>query len=325
MAVTQRRAVIFGGSGFIGGHVAKSLVSDGWDVHIGDICSPHYTQDYAAVGHLTYHACDVRVPIELSIEQVDWIINLAAVHRTPGHRDNEYYDTNVGGALNVTEWATRTGTHDVTFTSTIAVYGRSLGEYAEKSPAEPDSSYGRSKLLAERVHLEWACHDRDRSVAIIRPAVIFGPGENGNFTRLARALSRGVFVIPGDPSNIKACGYVYDLVEAARYLYEKRLDGLFNFCYPEDYSIGEICDRLSAAAGCRTGYRIPTALQPIARSLVRTPMLPVSRNARQRAQKLMASTRVRPERLVESGFKWKTNLDEALNHWLAQDPIGVSR
>ena len=50
-----------------------------------------------------YHIADIREPIAAALGSgAEVIYNLAAVHRTPGHPDNEYYDTNVAGALNTT-------------------------------------------------------------------------------------------------------------------------------------------------------------------------------------------------------------------------------
>ena len=42
-------------------------------------------------------------------------------------------------------------------------------------------------------------------------AVIFGKGEKGNLTRIARTLKKGLFVYPGRKDTIKACVYVKDV------------------------------------------------------------------------------------------------------------------
>ena len=52
----------------------------------------------------TFVECDVRKPIEnLPFEPTpeDVIFNFAAVHRTPGHEDIEYFETNIHGAEHV--------------------------------------------------------------------------------------------------------------------------------------------------------------------------------------------------------------------------------
>ncbi|NDB36177.1 MAG: NAD-dependent epimerase/dehydratase family protein, partial [Flavobacteriia bacterium] len=113
----------------------------------------------------------------------------------------------------------------------------------ETSEPNPTSDYGISKLIAESVHLNWESTDTKNSLTIIRPAVIFGVGESGNFTRLARALRLHYFFFPSGKDVIKASGYVKDLVRCMMYASQiQQNQKIFNFSFPKHYSIGEICD-----------------------------------------------------------------------------------
>lgn len=62
----------------------------------------------------------------------------------------------------------------------------------------PNTAYGISKLVAEKIHEKWqngnATH---RQLTIVRPGVVFGKGENGNFTRLYWAICGHKFAYPG--------------------------------------------------------------------------------------------------------------------------------
>ena len=55
----------------------------------------------------------------------DIIVNLAAIHRTPGHPDYAYYETNILGAKNISDFAARYGVRRMVFTSSIAPYAAS--------------------------------------------------------------------------------------------------------------------------------------------------------------------------------------------------------
>ncbi|MHB1487379.1 MAG: NAD-dependent epimerase/dehydratase family protein [Acidimicrobiales bacterium] len=324
LAPTEKLAVLFGGAGFIGRHLAHALRESGWRVVIADICDND--QPASGLGTARVIPCDVRLPIELTLPSTpDLVVNLAAVHRTPGHPAHEYYDTNVSGALNITGWCQKMGVSRLIFTSSISVYGAGEHLKQETTPTCPNSNYGRSKLLAEQIHERWLDRPGARQLIIARPAVVFGPGENGNFTRLASALSRRRFAYPGRTDTIKSCGHVQDLVRALIFGLDsgQRLYR-FNYCYPDRYSISQICQAFHDVAGFPLPRLIPMA--PVTRALHATPGLrslrPVS-DLLARASKLTASTNVAPMALMESGFQWETDLESGLRNWFEHFPEGI--
>ena len=200
--------LITGSSGFIRTHLARRLSAQGASLVCLDLKPPR--EELAGA---TYVTGDVRCLDELTLPKIDRIFNLAAVHTTPGHPDHEYYDTNVWGAIQAVKLAERDGVRHITFTSSISVYGPSEDKKVETSEPAPVSAYGKSKLMAEEIHRGWLGHGEDRKLTIVRPAVVFGPGEGGNFTRMAALLKKGFFVFPGRRDTIKSCIYVEDLLE----------------------------------------------------------------------------------------------------------------
>ena len=205
----SRSAIVFGGSGFIGRHLLESLKSRGYD----RLVSVDIRHENDPLQGVEYVQSDVRNPLDdLLPETFNEAYNFAAVHTTPGHADHEYYNTNVYGAINVTNFCTANGIDTIVFTSSIAVYGPDETPKSEESGLEPVSAYGHSKLQAEGIHRQWAASKEQRKLAIVRPAVIFGPNEGGNFTRLPQALKTGVFFYPGRRDTIKGCGYVMELI-----------------------------------------------------------------------------------------------------------------
>ena len=305
LTTKRRKVLVFGGSGFIGEHLSRYFINSGAEVHVADLVPPKSKGVH-------FLKCDVRERIEINhVSGFDTVYNLAAVHRTPGHEPHAYYETNIAGAINITNWCRENIITELFFASSISVYGRSNSEITENSPTSPETDYGRSKLLAERIHQIWASEEAIRRLVICRPAVIFGNGENGNFSRLAKAISRNLFIIPGDDSVVKPSGYVTDLIESILFVQSKNSNVTYNFSFPSHYTIGEICREIASIGQYSIPKRLPVKpLLPIIRRLG-TPMSYIAI----RASKLLDSNYVLPKFLIDSNFVWKYDLNSSLLDW----------
>ncbi|GGE01080.1 UDP-N-acetylglucosamine 4-epimerase [Aureimonas endophytica] len=321
----MKGAIVFGGAGFIGTHLLRTLAESGAPLRLVsvDIVAPG-----VSVPGVEYVIHDIRTPIpDRFAAGIDRIYDLAAVHRTPGHKPHEYYETNVAGAVNACAFARRNDLSEMLFTSSIAVYGPGEDRKLETTTPVPTSDYGRSKLLAEHVRREWQEADGARKLAIVRPAVIFGAGERGNFTRLAGALKRGMFLYPGRRDTVKSCGYVGELVRSMDFVMtmpERSI--LYNFCYARDYTIEDICNTFGEVAG------LPAPRGVMPHPLMNTAAVPFEivsklglRNGidRERIAKLVTSTNVEPGFLNAAGYRYETDLAEAIRRWRAESPALV--
>ena len=106
----------------------------------------------------TFIEYDIRKPIEnlpFTPTEDDVIFNFAAVHRTPGHEDHEYFETNICGAKNVVAFAEKWNIKKIVFTSSIAPYGAAEELKKETTLPTPNTAYGISKLVAEKIHEKW--------------------------------------------------------------------------------------------------------------------------------------------------------------------------
>ena len=314
--MTKGVAVVLGASGFIGTRLVRHLISTGASaVRALDIAPPR-----ERLAGVEYHVVDVRNPIAVQHGAgAEIIYNLAAVHRTPGHPDHEYYETNVAGALNATALAEACDIKTIVFTSSIAVYGPCEQIVCETSPLMPVSSYGRSKRLAETIHERWLDHGEDRRLVVVRPGVVFGPGEGGNYTLLAKALRRGYFAFAGRRDTVKSGGYVDELMLTLDFALEpaERMV-LYNFVYPDHNTIADIV----AAFGRVTGRKakpmtIPLALMVAAAGVFEAANLVGLKTPihRERILKLVQSTRIHPGWLQANGYVFSTDLDVALTRW----------
>jgi GlcNAc-P-P-Und epimerase len=315
----DRKAIVFGGAGFIGCHFLRRLVRSGTygELFSVDIGPPRFVDD-----GVRYVNHDVRdpIPAQLCGDGPFDIFNFAAVHTTPGHEDWEYYWTNVKGATNVCRFASEVEAEYLLFTSTMMVYGPTEKPKDEDAPLEPVNAYGRSKILAEGIHRLWQSERPDhRRLTIVRPGVIYGLEERGNFTRLAKALKQRRFVYPGRSDTIKACGYVDDLVSSMIHVSECN-EGVFlyNFCHPQRYTSKDICAAFSKVAGYpEPRIRFPIwTLNAIAVGFELLSAVGVKNDInRARVGKLYQSTNMVPRRLPSAGFNYQHDLVSGLAAW----------
>lgn len=299
--------LIFGGSGFIGTHLKRYITET---LHLSDKVFSFDLRKKVSDG---FETLDVRESIDLKIAYAsDSIIyNLAAVHTTPGHPDHEYFEANIFGAQNVCDFARKNNIQTIVFTSSIAPYGASEDYKTEETLPMPNTPYGISKLTAEYIHKLWQAEDpQNRKLIIVRPGVVFGKQEGGNFTRLYDSLKKGFFFYPGRKDTIKASVYVKDVVrilfEAAQN--EKPGHVTFNLTYFPAPTIEKICETMAEATGVKPpkilvpGWALKSAAGG-AYFGARTLGKKISGIHPDRVKKLMISTNISGEKLSKSRYK----------------------
>lgn len=199
---------IIGGSGFIGTALARALTLQGHAVRLID-CAPSRT--YPDL----WTSADVRdLPaLSAAVEGCTTLYHLAAEHRDDVRPATLYHDVNVAGAEHVCAAAAAHRIERLVFTSTVAVYGASDRELDETAPLRPFNEYGRTKLQAEQIFGDWAARAPGRSLTIVRPTVVFGPGNRGNVYTLLAQIARGRAIVIGDGRNRKSIACVENVAD----------------------------------------------------------------------------------------------------------------
>jgi nucleoside-diphosphate-sugar epimerase len=224
-------AVIFGGTGFIGAFFSQYLLKNKYvdQIYLVDIESANEKNfefrknQIMSDQRISFIRADVRKSLDFKVSgKVKIIANFAAIHREPGHQKFEYFETNINGADFVCKFSERVKCENIIFSSSIAPYGSSEDIKDERSIPIPDSPYGCSKLVAEKIHQIWQAKDKNRYLTIVRPGVVFGPGEGGNVSRLIKAVIHKYFCYIGNKNTIKAGIYVKELCRAMLWVHEKQ-------------------------------------------------------------------------------------------------------
>ncbi len=208
------KALITGGTGFLGGALARRLHKMGWDVTVLGRNTLKLKQ---------LEAGGLRV-IQANLEDVAAIMDACKGQEIVFHagalsslwgRQSDFYRANVTGTENVIRACMEHHITRLVHVSTPSIYFRyqpRLNVREDAALPEPVNEYSRTKRLAE-ARIDKA-HEQGLPVVTIRPRAIFGPGDNSIFPRIIQRLESGRMRVIGDGQNITDLTYVENVVDA---------------------------------------------------------------------------------------------------------------
>ena len=166
---------MFGGSGFVGRNVVRALARDGWRIRAAvrrpDLAG--HLQPLGSVGQIHAVQANLRYPdsVAAAVRGADAVVNLVGILHKSGRQS--FDAVHAFGAAVVAECAAEAG-------ATALVHVSAIGADAAAS-----SAYARTKAEGERTVL-----DAFPSAVILRPSIVFGPGDGffNRFAGLARML-----------------------------------------------------------------------------------------------------------------------------------------
>ncbi len=153
---TIKHCLITGGAGFIGSHLAETLLAAGYKVRILDNFSTGKRENLSGfLEQVEIHQGDIRDfdTVQVACEGMDAVLHEAAIASVYESMTDPLgtHQTNVNGTIHVLEAAHRAGVQKVLLASSAAVYGTDASlPKAEVLPVKPASPYGMHKLMAEQ-------------------------------------------------------------------------------------------------------------------------------------------------------------------------------
>ncbi|AHG91092.1 NAD-dependent epimerase/dehydratase [Gemmatirosa kalamazoonensis] len=280
-----KKALVTGGAGFIGSHVADLLVAEGYEVTVIDNLSSGRRENLNPAA--TFHELDIGSPETAALVReggFDVVAHLAAQIDVRKSVNDPAFDArqNILGSLNVLEAAKQSGRPPrVIFASTGgALYGDFVTPPAtETDPKDPESPYGIAKLSVE-YYMAYYARQHGMECCAMRFANVYGPrqdphGEAGVVAIFCnRILDGRAMTTFGTGEQTRDYVFVKDVARAVFAAATKSLPAVgpldaraFNVGTGIETSVNELAAQLKAAAGSDTAIeRAPARTGELQRS-----------------------------------------------------------
>jgi len=250
---TGAHALVTGGAGFIGSHLARALLAQGRQVTVLDNLSVGRREVVPDGARFVHGDLRDEAAVADALRDVDCIFHLAAQVTIRGSFDRFYedLDTNVMGTARLLRALDPAQVKWFTLASSMAVYADapSPAPIDESHPTQPLSPYGVGKLAAEGVARQ-ILESRGVPFSAVRYFNTFGPGQTytpyvGVITIFVTRLLRGEGItIFGDGAQERDFVHVDDIV-AGTAATPGRAPGTYNLGTGHGTSLNQLASMLT--------------------------------------------------------------------------------
>jgi nucleoside-diphosphate-sugar epimerase len=273
------RILVTGATGFIGGHLIPMLEARGHSLTLAlrhedaarrlPSAGDRSERRVVVVGEIDQHT-DWRE----ALHGVDAVVHLAArahvLDSDTPEDDDAFSRINTLGTARLSEQAIQSGVVRFVLMSSIgAVTTASDSCVTVDTPCTPRTPYGHSKRAAEQALIERATGSSMRWT-ILRPTLVYGPGNPGNMERLVALVKRGPPLPLGAIRNRRSFTFVRNLTDLIAVVlgHDEAEDATFLVADGEDLSTPELIRKIALHAGVQVRlFSVPpVALRGIARA-----------------------------------------------------------
>lgn len=255
--------LVTGGAGFIGSHIADTLLARGDSARVLDNFSTGKRDNIDALiqrhgrSLLEIIAGDIRNAsiVEEAVRGMDAVFHSAAFVSVPQSMDEpqECFDVNVSGTHLLLESARRAGVRRVVLASSAAVYGESTAlPLIEATALQPKSPYALSKRVNE-MYAELFTNEFDLEVVALRYFNVYGPRQRPDSMYAAavpifiqRLLDGKPVTVFGDGGQTRDLINIHDVVRANLIASEhpNAAGKIFNICTGVETRLLDLLDVL---------------------------------------------------------------------------------
>lgn len=243
------KALVIGSTGFIGRHLVKRLIDDGWNV-TGTSRSP--SKYFIGKSRYKHFILDVAKKRDFKniAEKFDCVFNVSVY--IPSNRDlalekQECLTVNSIGTDNILHFVVESQIAFFVHSSSASVYG-----FPKRIPVKeddnllPDNVYGVSKLAGEKLCDKYL-RLHNLSIAILRYPSVYGKGCKQNTVLpifVNKALNNEEIILNGDGSRSQDFVYVDDVISANVLAAGKKKTGIFNIGSGHSTTMVELAEKI---------------------------------------------------------------------------------
>ncbi len=251
------KALVTGGTGFLGSHIVDELINHEYDVTIlvrNKISGLNFLnmKVKTALGDIT----NSKTLFDAFKEDYDVIFNNAAIMEDWGSW-SKFATVNVEGTRNILDLARKKDVKKIVHTSSTAVYGfpNKKDSISEDFPKNPFGNYQKSKTVAEEVINEYI-NDYDMHIVSIRPPMILGSRDRYTTPLIVETIRKGKMVILGDGKQMQSIVHARDAAQCIRLASEKsNIKGEAFNVKSFDIKIEELYCKFAELLGEKTNFR----------------------------------------------------------------------
>ncbi|MDO9353726.1 MAG: NAD-dependent epimerase/dehydratase family protein [Solirubrobacteraceae bacterium] len=258
------RVFLTGGTGFIGGAVARQLRDLGHEV-VALVRTPETADDLRRVGaELVEGDLSTADGIAYAAHGCDVAVHGAAIYRigVTAAEAEELRRTNVAGTEHALEGLTRAGVEKIVHVSTVGVFGDTRGavvdESYERDPAAGFLSvYDETKYRAHQIALEHL--DAGAPIVIVQPAAVYGPRDHSEIGATLVRAAQGKLPASALTTLGLSMVHVDDVAAGIILALEKGVVGERYILSGERATMGELIKRAAILGGRKPPrFTVPT-------------------------------------------------------------------
>ncbi|MFX1546026.1 MAG: NAD-dependent epimerase/dehydratase family protein [Promethearchaeota archaeon] len=325
------KALVTGGTGFLGSHIVDELVEADYDVRVLARKSSNITQlpskIEVVVGDIT-----LAETLTSAMRDIEVVFNNAAIMEDWGDW-SKFAPVNVEGTRNVLEAARKLDISTIAHTSSCALYGfpNSDTPITEDFPKNPFGDYQKSKWAAEQIVDDYV-EIYGMDIVSVRPPFILGSRDHYTTPTIVDAIQKGQMVVIGNGKQVQSVVHARDAAYCLRLAAEHpnsrgEAFNVTSFNLPAEELYTRYAELLAEKSTFRhIPYRVAWGFAVISEGFARlrrkkeSPLMTIFRVKLLGTHYLIDSTKAEEKLGYQPRFDADATIQDSLKSYFAQDP-----